>query len=303
MARRSNRSYGHEFKRPVVETFLAGDVSLDRLTRQHEISRNLIRVWVAKYEAGEFEGEQVSDDLLGQYEAQIAARTRRGKRHRAKAGCVNILCGAPYGYRYVRKTETSDAYYRILDHQPEVVRTVCRLYCEEQLSINAIAQRLNEHRVETRSGFSRWCRSTVWAMLRNTAYRGTACFEKTERAERQRITRPLRQRGGYSPRSSSNRERPREEWIEIPVPPLVSEEVFALAQEPLERNKRHSPRRTLEPTLPQGMLACKRCGYAFYRTSTRTSKRKLYYFRCLGSDDYRYQNGRVRDNRPVARIN
>ena len=47
------------------------------------------------------------------------------------------------------------------------------------------------------------------------------------------------------------------------------------------------------------MLVCKQCGYAFYRTSARTSKRKLYYYRCLGSDDYRYPNGRLCDNRPV----
>ena len=47
------------------------------------------------------------------------------------------------------------------------------------------------------------------------------------------------------------------------------------------------------------MLVCKQCGYAYYRTSTRTSKRKLYYYRCLGSDDYRHPNGRVCANPPV----
>ncbi|MDZ7696719.1 MAG: zinc ribbon domain-containing protein [Deltaproteobacteria bacterium] len=47
------------------------------------------------------------------------------------------------------------------------------------------------------------------------------------------------------------------------------------------------------------MLVCSRCGYAFYRTSTRTSKRKIYYYRCLGSDDYRHPNGRICENRPI----
>ena len=47
------------------------------------------------------------------------------------------------------------------------------------------------------------------------------------------------------------------------------------------------------------MAACQSCGYAYYRTSTRTAKRKIYYYRCLGSDDYRYQGGRVCDNKPV----
>jgi len=85
----------------------------------------------------------------------------------------------------------------------------------------------------------------------------------------------------------------------VPVPPLVSEEVFALAQEQLLKNTHHSPRRTIEPTLLQGMLVCQQCGYALYRTSTRTSKRKLNYYRCIGSDGYRRLKGPVCTNRPV----
>jgi site-specific DNA recombinase len=238
--------------------------------------------------------------MIAEYErAQIAERTRRGKRHRAKAGSVNVLSGAPYGYRYVPKSDSAEAYYLVLEPEAEVVQAVFRRYTQESVSINAIARELNERGVATRTGAARWCRSTVWAMLRNPAYMGLACFGKTETVERCKITRPLRQRGGYSPRNSANRERPRDQWIGIPVPPLVSEETFALAREKLEANKRFAPRRTIEPTLLQGMLVCQRCGYAYYRTSTRTSKRKLHYYRCLGSDDYRYQHGRVCQNRPV----
>jgi site-specific DNA recombinase len=238
--------------------------------------------------------------MIAEYErAQIIERTRRGKRYRAKAGSINVLSGAPYGYRYVKKTEISAAYYEVIEKEAEVVRNVFKLYTEDGLSINAIACWLNTHEIPTRKWTSRWERSTVWAMLRNPAYKGTACFGKTERAERQKVTRPLRQRGGFSPRCSANRERPREDWIEIPVSAIVGEETFGLAQERLEQNKRFSLRRTIEPTLLQGMLVCSECGYAFYRTSTRTSKRKLYYYRCLGSDDYRYPNGRVCHNRPI----
>jgi len=139
----------------------------------------------------------------------------------------------------------------------------------------------------------------VWGLLRNPAYEGKACFGKTEQSERQRITRPLRQRNSSSHRSNCHRDRPRADWIEVPVPALVSEEAFALAQEQLTKNKHHSPRRTIEPTLLQGMLVCQQCGYALYRSSTRTSKRKLYYYRCLGSDAYRHFKGALCINRPV----
>ena len=238
--------------------------------------------------------------MIAEYErAQIAERTRRGKRYRAKTGLINVLSGAPYGYRYVKKTETTASYYEIIEQEAEVVRKIYKLYTEAGLSIGAIARWLNDHEISTRKKISRWERSTIWAMLRNPAYMGKACFGKTESVPRQRITRPLRQRGGFSPRCSSNRERPRHEWIEIAVPAIISAESFALAEERLEQNKRFSKRRTIEPTLLQGMLVCGECGYAYYRTSTRTSKRKIYYYRCLGSDDYRHVNGRVCQNRPI----
>ena len=238
--------------------------------------------------------------MIAEYErAQIAERTRRGKRYRAKTGLISVLSGAPYGYRYVKKTETTASYYEIMEPEAEVVRKVFECYTEVGLSLGAIARWLNDHEIPTRKQTSRWERSTIWAMLRNPAYMGKACFGKTESAPRQRVTRPLRQRGGFSPRCSSTRERPRHEWIEIAVPAIISEESFALAEERLEQNKRFSSRRTIEPTLLHGMLVCGECGYAYYRTSTRTSKRKIYYYRCLGSDDYRHVNGRVCQNRPI----
>ena len=83
------------------------------------------------------------------------------------------------------------------------------------------------------------------------------------------------------------------------MPALVSEEMFALAQEQLEKNKRHSPRRTVEPTLLQGMLVCEQCGYGLYRTSTYTSKQRLNYYRCIGSDGYRRLRGPICRNRPI----
>ena len=55
-------------------------------------------------------------------------------------------------------------------------------------------------------------------------------------------------------------ERPRSEWIAVPVPAVVSEGTLALAQEQLERNKHHAQRRTIEPTLLQGMLVSQTSG-------------------------------------------
>jgi site-specific DNA recombinase len=238
--------------------------------------------------------------MIAEYErAQILERSRRGKRHRAQQGAVSVLSGAPYGYRYMKKSDSTAAYYEVIEAEADVVRLVFQTFIEQGISINAITRLLNDRQIPTRKGIARWERSTVWAMLRNPAYVGRACFGKTELRPRQRITRPLRQRNGHATRNSANHERPRQDWIEISVPALVSESTFALAQEQLERNRHHSPRRTLDPSLLQGMLVCEKCGYALYRSSAQTSKQKLYYYRCLGSDAYRYRNGAVCDNRPI----
>src|SRR5208337_1503400 len=93
---------------------------------------------------------------------------------------------------------------------------------------------------------------------------------------------------------------PRDEWTEIAVPAIVTEETFARAQQRLEDNKRFAARNARVPSLLQGLAACSACGYGYYRTSTRTARRKIYYYyRCLGSDDYRYEGGRVCGNKPV----
>src|SRR6266700_1160356 len=283
----------------------------DRLSRKYayqvllaeELSRCGVELIFLKSPAGVTPEDQLLvqfQGMIAEYErAQIAERTRRGKRHKAQQGSVNVLSGAPYGYRYVRKSDISAAYYKVIEAEAEVVRLVFAAYTQQGLSINAIAHGLNERKVPTRTAKTRWERSTVWGMLRNPAYEGKACYGKTELRPRQRITRPLRQRRGWPSRNSANHERPRQDWIEVPVPPLVSEETFALAQEQLEKNKRYAPRRTAEPTLLQGMLVCQQCGYALYRTSTRTSKHQLHYYRCLGSDGYRRLKGPVCTNRPV----
>jgi site-specific DNA recombinase len=285
--------------------------SPDRLSRKYayqvllseELSRCGVELIFLKSPAGATPEDQLLvqfQGMIAEYErAQIAERCRRGKRHMAQRGGVNVLSGAPYGYGYVKKSETAAAFYEIVESEAKVVRMVYEIYTQQGLSINAIARLLNEREIPTRTGKSRWERSTVWAILRNPAYRGAACYGKTELRPRQRITRPLRQRKGIPSRDSANHERPRAEWIEIPVPALVSEEMFALAQEQLEKNKKHSPRRTTEMTLLQGMLVCEQCGYALYRCSTRTRKHTLHYYRCLGSDGYRRLRGAVCTNRPI----
>ena len=64
-----------EFKRQIAQEFLSGD-TLHGLEKRHDISRNLIRVWVERFQAGAFDEDAAAADLLQQYEARIAALER-----------------------------------------------------------------------------------------------------------------------------------------------------------------------------------------------------------------------------------
>src|SRR4029077_3589139 len=100
------------------------------------------------------------------------------------------------------------------------------------------------------------------------------------------LNRVARLQGRTTPRPVKTVDRPREEWTEIAVPAIVDEDTFARVQQRLEDKKKSATRNsTLPPSLLQGLAACAACGYGYYRTSARTARRKIYYYRCLGSDN------------------
>jgi len=70
-----HRSHSIEFKRQVAQEFIAGE-TLHALAKRHDVSRNLIRVWVRKLETGAFDEDAQAADLLQEYEAKIAALER-----------------------------------------------------------------------------------------------------------------------------------------------------------------------------------------------------------------------------------
>jgi|SRR5580704_15420777 transposase len=70
-----HRCHSIEFKRQVAQEFIAGE-TLHGLAKRHDLSRNLIRIWVAKYEQGALDDEAQAADLIQAYEARIAALER-----------------------------------------------------------------------------------------------------------------------------------------------------------------------------------------------------------------------------------
>jgi site-specific DNA recombinase len=286
--------------------------SPDRLARKFAYQALLLEEFARAGTRVEFikgpRGDSPEDRLLVQFQgmfaeyekAQIMERYRRGKAHRARTGSINVLSGAPFGYRYVRKNEHSAATYQIVEHEAVLVAELFRRYADEGASIADLARWLTVQGVPTRKGKHRWDRSVIWGMLRNPAYAGRAMFGKTMVVhESPGLNRIARLQGRSTPRACKTVDRPREECTDIPVPAIVSEDTFERVAARLTDNKRFASRNSTIPSLLQGLAACSACGYGYYRTSTRTTKKKIFYYRCLGSDDYRYEGGRVCANKPV----
>jgi site-specific DNA recombinase len=248
-------------------------------------------------------GQSPEDDLLlqvqgmiAEYErAKIIERHRRGKRHAAQSGAVNVLSGAPYGYRYVTKYEGGGQ-----------ARQVFAWVGHDRLTIGEVCRRLTHAGEVTRTGKTVWDRSVVWGLLKNPAYQGTAAFGKTRLGPLRPRLRAQRNRPGQPRRAVSSSDVPPEEWITIPVPALVEPEVFAAVQEQLQENKRHARQHSRRGALYllQGLLQCQHCGYAFYgkrlSPSARKGKPRAYaYYRCLGTDAYRFGGERLCQNTQV----
>jgi site-specific DNA recombinase len=259
-------------------------------------------------------GQSPEDELLlqvqgmvAEYErAKILERSRRGKRHGAQVGMVSVLGGAPYGYRYIKKDEGGGAArFEIVLDEARVVRQVFHWVGQERATIGEVVRRLTAAKERTHMGKTVWDRTTVWDMLKNPAYMGMAAFGKTQagplgprlRAQRGRPLQPREAR--------SHRDTPPEDWLFVPVPAIVDAAIFAAVAEQLQENRRRARlgQRGAKYLL-QGLVCCAQCGYAYYGKAISPATRKHHprhyaYYRCVGSDAYRFGGVRVCGNHQV----
>ncbi len=81
--------------------------------------------------------------------------------------------------------------------------------------------------------------------------------------------------------------------------------MFEAVQAQLAENHRRKRESRKGPRwLLQGLTVCRRCGYAYYgkmapRSNWAKSKDVLCYYRCIGTDGYRFDGHTVCDNPPV----
>lgn len=258
-------------------------------------------------------GQSPEDELLLQVQGVIAEyerakmleRVRRGKRHRAQQGAVNVLARAPYGYRYVSVAEGGgQARFEISPEQAQVVRRIFDWVGRERLCLGGVRRRLAEEAIASPSGKPWWDRTTVWNLVTNTAYYGQAAFGRTRVDVPTPQLRPRKGQTLSSPKKYSTYPVPASEWVMIPVPALVSQAEFDAVQAQLEENRKRSRCGQRGASyLLQGLLVCSCCGYAYYgkRISPASAryKKSSTYYRCTGCDAYRFGGQRRCQNTQI----
>lgn len=189
--------------------------------------------------------------VIAEYErAKIAERYRRGKLYRSRLGEV-ISWRTPYGYRRLARDAAGPARLEVYEPEATVVRRIFDDYVTGGYSTRQIVRGLAADGIVSPMGKPLWSTSTIGRLLRNEAYVGRVYYNRTEAvAAPAGATRPTVQR-----------RRPREDWIAVAVPAIVSDDTFDAAGRVSRDNSKWSPRNT-EPGqwLLRGLVICGRCG-------------------------------------------
>ena len=170
----------------------------------------------------------------------ITERMRRGRQAKLRAGTLLPWTTPPFGYRLDPERPRDAAAVRVEPGEAVLVAQLFDWYLEPGATVYRLARRLTELGVATRRGQPRWNAASVRWMLRNPAYAGRALTNRTRVAPaRQRKSAMLPAGPGIS-----HAPRPPEDWIEVPVPPIVPEDTFAQVQAKLDANQQSAARNT-----------------------------------------------------------
>lgn len=219
--------------------------------------------------------------LFAEYErGLITERLRRGRLYAARQGRM-VGPQTPYGYQYVPKSETQGGHWEIDPAEALVVRQVYDWYTQDQpVSISEISSRLEAQKDQNPPRRAKhWYPSVIGGMLKQKQYTGWAYYNRTVNAHEQ-VGQP-KAIGHGRRREPGRTPRPPSEWITIPVPVILPNDLWERAQERLAINQKFAARNNqVHSYLLRGLLVCATCGYTL---TGRTSKGHVSYA-CVSDD-------------------
>ena len=179
---------------------------------------------------------------------KIIERTTRGWRHRIRSGGIVSQGNRTFGYDYVAKTTTSPCAIVINEQEAKVVRWMFEAYASGT-GIQAITRLLEERGVLTKRGGKLWYDKSVKWLLQNQVYTGIRYYNRMTRA-----AEPAKGRK-HAPLTF----RDRSEWVGVPVPVIISQELFDRVQVRLQALRKRY-RHPITHYLLSGLVECGECG-------------------------------------------
>lgn len=216
---------------------------------------------------------------MAEYERTlIAERMRRGRQARLRAGTLLPWTRAPFGYRLDPERPREVAGVRLEPDEAVLVAQLFDWYLEPQATLYRLAKRLTDLGVATPTGKPRWNVASVRGILRNPAYAGQVIANRT------RGVSPRAHKSALQPVGTGHTMvvRPPQDWIPVPVPAIVSEEVFAQVQAKLDTNRQGAARNTRHPYLLRALVSCGACRLS---CTARTTQNGYNYSVCVGRTD------------------
>jgi site-specific DNA recombinase len=264
-------------------------LSPDRLARQYVHQRLLLdefqrwRVSVLFINQPNLEDTPQNRLLLGvqglfsEYEREVIRdRLRRGRLHRIRQG-GRCFHPAPFGYRYIPVKEPNGGRWEIDSQEAAVVQQIFAWYTQEGWSLRKIATQLNDSGVPVRRKGGRWNAGRISVILEKHAYTGKTYYNRY-RTRPETVGR-LRKQGRGRLVTPDSVIRPREEWIAVNTPAIISLEVWQRAQDQRMYNQRFSPRNNHTAVyLLRGLMVCGVCGGLMIGKSRH--KDPYTYYRC-----------------------
>jgi site-specific DNA recombinase len=270
-----------------------------RITAPDRLARNYVHQMLLGDELSqrgcrvEFIERPMSDDphdqlllhiraAVAEYERTlIAERMRRGRQAKLRSGQLLPWTRAPYGYLLDPDRPRDASRVRLDPVQAAVVeqRFVWYTDVSQSPSLYQVAKRLSEAQIPTPRDGKRWNVASVRGILRSPAYTGIAY------SGRSRPAPARRRKSAWQPvgLGQSQQPAPAEEWIAVPVPAIVSAELFEAAQHRLDRNTQMARRNnTTYEYLLRGLVSCGQCRLA---CGGRTLPPGYHYYFCRGRTD------------------
>jgi site-specific DNA recombinase len=244
----------------VTDIIIKHRVQLEFITQQYDASPEGMLFYQLRGAISQFE------------RAKIKERTNRGRKKLLREG-IPSNNPQPYGLTYHRETNT----WSHTPGQAEVVQQIFQ-WAKDGRGPTWIARQLNEQGVEPPRGGKRWWVHVIRRILANRTYTGTMFLHRYN-MEGQRKNRFL-----PAERRTKVTERPQDDWIEAPVPPLIQPDLWEAVQSALgtSRSRWSGVESTNMVYLASRLLRCGFCGSAMTAVSTKRKSGRQHYYRCNG---------------------